>query len=68
LDPAELYARARELSRKFTPVISARSLDILHVASAQILKTSHFISFDIKQRLLVRKTGMSLLPPSVGGK
>jgi predicted nucleic acid-binding protein len=68
VDQIDLYARARELSKKFTHEISARSLDILHVASAQILKPSHFITFDAKQRLLVGKTGLPLLPLVVGKK
>jgi hypothetical protein len=67
IDQIELYAKARNLSKKFTPEISARSLDILHVASAQILKPSYFISFDIKQRLLVRKTELTLLPRAIEG-
>jgi hypothetical protein len=68
VDQAELYAHARDLSKKFTPVISARSLDILHVAAARLLRASPFISFDAKQRLLVQKTGMSLLPRTIGEK
>ncbi len=62
LDQLELYARARELSKKFTPEISARSLDILHVAAARLLSASPFISFDLKQRVLAQKAGLNLLP------
>ena len=68
IDQVELFAGARELSKKFTPVISARSLDILHVAAARLLRASPFISFDAKQRLLVQKTGMSLLPRTLSEK
>jgi predicted nucleic acid-binding protein len=58
----ELFARARELSKKFTIETSARTLDILHVAAAQLLKTSTFISFDSKQRTLAQKAGLDPLP------
>ena len=68
IDQVELFAGARELSKKFTPVISARSLDILHVAAARLLHASPFISFDAKQRLLVLKTGMNLLPRTISEK
>jgi predicted nucleic acid-binding protein len=68
LADSDLYAEARQLSRKFTPEISARSLDILHVAAAQLLGATPFISFDAKQRLLAQKVGIPLLPRVLGGK
>ena len=68
VDQVELYAHARNLSKKFTQEISARSLDILHVAAARLLRASPFISFDAKHRLLVQKTGMSLLPRTITEK
>jgi predicted nucleic acid-binding protein len=58
----ELYTRARDLSKKFTPELFSRSLDILHVASAQIVGASTFISFDTKQRRLAQKTRLNVLP------
>jgi predicted nucleic acid-binding protein len=68
VEESALYAEARKLSRKFTPETSARSLDILHVAAAKVLRASPFISFDAKQRLLVQKTGMVLLPRTLPSK
>jgi len=65
LDQDEHYARARELSKKFTPEVSARSLDILHVAAASMLKTTHFATFDTKQRILAEKTGLKTIPKSI---
>jgi predicted nucleic acid-binding protein len=62
---AEHYAAARELSRKFTPALSARSLDILHVAAALLLKAPEFASFDEKQRVLAAKAGLKLIPNSI---
>jgi predicted nucleic acid-binding protein len=68
LTDSDLYAEARYLSRKFTPTISARSLDILHVAAANLLGTSPFVSFDAKQRSLAQKVGLSILPRTLSAK
>jgi len=68
LGDSELYAEARQLSRKFTPETSTRSLDILHVAAAQLLGATPFLSFDAKQRLLAQKVGLPLQPRVLGGK
>jgi predicted nucleic acid-binding protein len=62
---ADHFARARELSKKFTPEISARSLDILHVAAALVLKARDFASFDEKQRVLAEKAGLKVVPGGV---
>jgi hypothetical protein len=62
---ADHFAKARELSKKFTLEISSRSLDILHVAAALLLKAPDFGSFDEKQRTLARKAGLKLLPAVV---
>lgn len=62
INETDLYRRAREFAKKYIPEISLRSADILHVAAAQILRTSHFISFDDRQRLLAQETGLSVLP------
>lgn len=62
----ELYARARALSKKFTPEIHARSLDILHVATAEVLRISPFVSFDARQRMLAQKAGLAVLPRTIG--
>ncbi|MCE0496465.1 MAG: PIN domain-containing protein [Methylacidiphilales bacterium] len=59
---ADHFAKARELSKRFTPELSARSLDILHVAAALLLKAIDFGSFDEKQRVLARKAGLKLAP------
>jgi len=60
LHQAEHYAKARELSKKFTPEISSRSLDILHVAAALLLKATGFATFDEKQGVLVEKAGLKV--------
>ena len=68
LTESNLYAEARALSRKHTPEISARSLDILHVAAAIILGASPFVSFDAKQRVLAQRVGLHLLPRTLSTK
>jgi hypothetical protein len=65
VDQAEHYAKARELSKKFTPTIPARSLDILHVAAALLLKPAKFASFDDRQRMLAHKAGLAVVPKIV---
>jgi predicted nucleic acid-binding protein len=65
LDQMEHYAKARELSKKFTPEIPARSLDVLHVAAALFLQATEFASFDDNQRTLAEKAGLKLLPGTI---
>jgi len=65
LHQAEHYAKARELSKKFTPEMSARSLDILHVAAALLLRVKEFATFDEKQGTLVGKVGLRLIPETI---
>jgi predicted nucleic acid-binding protein len=62
LASTEHYAKARELSKRHTPQLSCRSLDILHVAAALLLKAEEFASFDDRQRQLAEKAGLKLLP------
>ena len=49
---------ADEISRKRTPPLACRALDILHVASALTLKCRHFLTFDVRQRKLAEATGL----------
>jgi predicted nucleic acid-binding protein len=62
LDQTDHYGRARDLSKKFTPELASRSLDILHVAAALLLKATAFASFDAKQRILAERAGLKLTP------
>jgi len=50
--------RAGELSRKHTPTLGCRSLDVLHVASALELGLRYFFTFDLRQRRLARAVGL----------
>jgi predicted nucleic acid-binding protein len=58
----QLYRAALELARKHVPEIPLRSLDILHVAAAQLLPISRFVTFDARQNLLARRVGLNVLP------
>ena len=62
LDSTQHYAKARELSKKFTSELGLRSLDILQVAAALLLKAESLASFDDRQRRLADKAGLKLLP------
>jgi predicted nucleic acid-binding protein len=50
--------RAADLSRKHTPTLGCRSLDVLHVASALELQLTNFLTFDLRQRRLAEAVGM----------
>jgi len=56
--------RAGELSRKHTPTLGCRSLDVLHVASAVELNLRYFLTFDLRQQKLAKLVGLKLLIPS----
>jgi predicted nucleic acid-binding protein len=46
--------RASELSRKHTPTLGTRSLDVLHVACAMELKLRRFLTLDTRQQKLAK--------------
>jgi predicted nucleic acid-binding protein len=54
----EVMRRAEELSAKWTPKLGSRTLDILHVAAAVVLKCRVFLTFDNRQAELARKAGL----------
>jgi predicted nucleic acid-binding protein len=57
--PVAMYDVARELSRNHTAALGARTLDILHVASALVLETKSFYTFDRRQAQLARAAGLA---------
>ncbi len=57
--------RAGELSRRHTPALGTRSLDVLHVASALELGLRRFVSFDERQQKLARAVGLGVIVPAV---
>ena len=62
VNQANHFAKARDLSKRYTPTLSSRSLDILHVAAAFLLGATDFASFDARQRTLANATGLNVLP------
>jgi hypothetical protein len=56
--------RASELSRKHTPALGCRSLDVLHIASALELALPNFLTFDLQQRQLAKAVGLKVMAPS----
>ena len=65
LPPREHLEEALRLSRRHAPNISVRSLDILHVSAARVLKSKSFASFDRRQRELAGAAGLRLLPATL---
>lgn len=59
---AELHATARTLSDRYSPTVGTRSLDLLHVAAAVLLKAGTFFSFDDRQRQAATGEGMTVKP------
>lgn len=57
--------RAAELSRKHTPALGCRSLDVLHVASALELGMRRFLTFDLRQQRLARAAGLKAVAAAV---
>jgi len=60
--PLESYARAEQLARRHTSIFGTRSLDILQVATALILKPDVFFTFDDRQRRLAKVERLRVLP------
>lgn len=62
VDTDTLFIEASTLAARHTPVMGTRTLDLLHVAAAQMLGIQQFLSFDIRQRQSATALGMKLLP------
>jgi predicted nucleic acid-binding protein len=53
--------QAAELSRRHTPTLGTRALDVLHVACALELKLRRFLTFDERQQRLAAAAGLRLV-------
>ena len=60
--PAAVYTRGKQLARKHTSGLGVRTLDILHVAAALVLKTEVLYTFDANQRKLAKAEGLATRP------
>lgn len=58
--PAAAYTRARQLARKYTAATGARTLDLLHVASALTLGADVLYSFDQRQCRVAEAAGLAI--------
>ena len=57
-DTKSLAAESLRLLTHFSPGIPHGTLDVLHVASARLLKAAAFLTFDANQRRLALAAGM----------
>lgn len=58
-----LYTKAIELAERHSATLGTRSLDLMHVAAALILKADLFLSFDERQRKAAKLEGLRVNPP-----
>lgn len=54
---------AAVLSRRHTPTLGTRTLDVLHVASAQTLGLGTFVTYDDRQAALATAVGLRVVRP-----
>lgn len=59
---AGMFEKAKLLSRKQTPRLGTRALDVLHVVSALVLEADTFYTFDRNQGKLAEAEGLRLKP------
>lgn len=60
----EIWEKAMALSRRHSAEFGARTLDVLHVASALLLGSEAFYTFDKRQRSLAHAESLRVLPAS----
>ena len=61
-DLSDIFREATGLSRRYTPLIGARTLDILHVASALTLRVNAFVTNDERQGQFAKEVGLNSVP------
>ena len=57
-----IFRVATRLSEQHSTVLGTRSLDILHVATAKVLRSIEFVSFDARQRELAAAVNLKVGP------
>jgi predicted nucleic acid-binding protein len=57
---AEILFQARQLAMRATPRLGVRTLDLLHLASAIVLKAESFCTFDKRQAAVASSEGMAV--------
>jgi len=58
----DIYALAHELSNRHTPILSTRSLDLMHVATALLVKATVFLTTDARQGKAAKAEGLKVRP------
>lgn len=56
--PSAAFTRAKQIAQTQTPTLGNRALDVLHVASALVLRAHTFYTFDSKQTTLASALGL----------
>lgn len=59
---SELFAKSLELADRQSAKLGTRSLDLMHVAAALLLKADAFFSFDGRQRKAAKAEGLKVKP------
>lgn len=59
---SEVWETTVTLSRRHTAKLGVRTLDVIHVAAALVLKADIFYAFDKRQRKLARAERLRVLP------
>ena len=59
---SEAWEKALILSRRYSAKLGTRTLDLLHVAAALVLKPEVFYTFDMRQHKLARAERLRVLP------
>ena len=57
-----LYPKAIELAERHSSTLGTRSLELMHVAAALILKADLFLSFNERQRKAAAAEGLEIAP------
>ena len=57
---SRLFAKAMELADRHSARLGTRSLDLMHVAAAVLLKANTFLSFDERQRKAAMAEGLNV--------
>lgn len=60
--PDRIWSLTETLSEQHTPALGTRTLDVLHVAIALLIRPQAFCSFDERQRKLAQAAGLRVLP------
>jgi len=61
VDWVDIFRISVNLAEKHTGRVGSRSLDILHVATAQTIGVEQFLSFDDRQKVLAKKAGLNVV-------